>query len=712
MVMQKKRKVPFVEEVQKTECGLCCVCMINRYYKNNITMRELREQLDVGRDGSNFQQLNQLLKKYNFDTKAYNIPADKLYCLDLPAIIFWQNNHFVILEKINSKMFYIVDPAIGRQKMTIEEFSEGYSGYALTMKPNKYFKRIKRKENNWKYFSDCLLKNKLLYMIIISMSIISYLFTIGLPVIIKEIIDNIVSGKNYGKISHLFILMIFFSILYFLITFLKNDYLIKLRAFLDKLLSTKIFKHLLYLPYKFFSVRSSGDIIYTVNSSFRIREIFANNFITGVIDCGAVCIILIYMFSSSFFLGAIASTLFIVNIIVVSLTQSTIIENNRSLITTQSKVQGVQVETVYSILGVKMCAIEDEMLDNWKLKYNNYYNKYCYNEKVNNCILSTISYLQFFSPIIILFASIYLSLKHLISIGQVVAFYSLSTTFFGLSSSVFNMWTGFINSGVLFDRLSDIVGNEVEIDDTNSRKINLLGDIKLDNVSFKYTKNSKYILKDISLSINNGDKVAIVGKSGSGKSTLARLLVGLYAPTEGDIYFDNFNFKDLNKKYIRKQLGIVPQDITLFNKSIFDNIVMNRDNISLEEVQNACKIACIDDEIEDMPMKYYTGISEMGLNLSGGQRQRIALARAIINKPKILLLDEATSSLDNINERKISDEFKKMGTTQIVVAHRLSTIIDADLIIVLDDGKIVEEGTHKQLLERKSYYSRLYSSVL
>lgn len=417
------------------------------------------------------------------------------------------------------------------------------------------------------------------------------------------------------------------------------------------------------------------------------------------------------MLKKAIVIGIIAGILFAINIIVVAITRPVILENSRSLITTQSKVQGVQVETVYSILGVKMCASEDEMLKNWYFKYDKYYNQYCYKERINNYVSSTVSYLQFFSPIIILFVSIYLSANESISIGSIIAIYSLSTTFFGLASSVFDMWTSFINSGALFDRLSDIVANEKEVDSSQSKKIDILGDIKLDNVSFRYTKNSNYILKNISLDILSGSKVDIVGKSGSGKSTLARLLVGLYSPTSGDIYFDDFNFKDLNKKYIRKQLGIVPQDITLFNKSIFDNIVMNRDNISLAEVKEACKIACIDQEIEEMPMGYYTGISEMGLNLSGGQRQRIALARAIINRPKILLLDEATSSLDNINEKKVSDAFKKMGTTQIVIAHRLSTIIDADIIVVLSDGKIVEIGKHKELLENNSHYCELYLSV-
>lgn len=298
------------------------------------------------------------------------------------------------------------------------------------------------------------------------------------------------------------------------------------------------------------------------------------------------------------------------------------------------------------------------------------------------------------------------------TVKRKIAIYSLGNTFFGLSSSVLNLWTSFINSSVIFDRLVDIMKCDEESDEFDASETTLNGDIKLENVGFRYTKDSAQILDSINLTIKSGMKVAIVGKSGSGKSTLAKLLVGLYEPTNGNIYFDNVELKKWKKKVLRQQVGMVPQDITLFNNSIYDNIVMNRNNIGFEHVKKACELAQIRDEIEEMPMQYYTEISELGLNLSGGQRQRIALARAIVGKPKILLLDEATSSLDNINERKVSDEIKKMGATQIIIAHRLSTIMDADLIVVLEDGKIVEQGKHNDLIKNNGQYKELYSALV
>ena len=207
-----------------------------------------------------------------------------------------------------------------------------------------------------------------------------------------------------------------------------------------------------------------------------------------------------------------------------------------------------------------------------------------------------------------------------------------------------------------------------------------------------------------------GQQIAIVGASGSGKSTLSKILLGLYEPSSGNIYYDDINFKNLNKQAIRKQLGVVPQDISLFNKSIYDNIRMNKENVDNKDIKHAAEIAQISSEIEAMPMGYHTLVSDMGLNLSGGQRQRIALARAVLNNPKVIILDEATSSLDSVNEMKVANYFKAIGCTRIIIAHRLSTIINSDMIYVMDKGKIIESGTHKELMILNGADANLYKA--
>lgn len=710
-MLKHERKVPFVLQTQKTECGLACVCMISRYYRNNISMEELRSKLEIGRDGSSFQQLIKVMEEIGLDVKSYHIPFAKANLISTPAILFWKNNHFIVIEKIKKNDILVVDPSIGRYRMTYDEFEEGYTGYLVVPRPGEKFEIHKKKIHSWHYFIPYILKHKLQYLKIILLSFLTYGLTIGMPMIVQYIIDNISYKNRAQNESPIFLMLAVMGVLFFLTSLAKNEGLVKLRAFIDRDLNVGIFSHLLRLPYKFFSVRSSGDIIYSLNSCFNVREVFANQFISSILDCGAAIVIIVYIICISRILGVLAMLLFAINIIVIGFTRPFLLDNARSITSTQSNVQGIQMEAVYAMLGVKMSAIEDEIFSTWNKAYGKYYQKNLANERIKNYIESLTSFLQFISPAILLFVGIYLANRGYISIGAIIAIYSLGNTFFGLSVSVLNMWNSFINSSVIFDRLVDIIRYDEEDENTQGEVKRLNGNIELKNVCFKYTKDSMEILHSINLKINAGMKVAIVGKSGSGKSTLAKLLVGLYEPTEGEVFFDGIALSKWKKKELRKQVGIVPQDITLFNDSIYNNIVMNRENIQLEEVKRVCGIAHISEEIESMPMQYYTEVSELGLNLSGGQRQRIALARAIIGNPKILLLDEATSSLDNVNEKLVSNEIKKMGTTQVIIAHRLSTIIDSDLIVVLDGGKIVEVGKHDELLKKQGVYFDLYANL-
>ena len=273
-------------------------------------------------------------------------------------------------------------------------------------------------------------------------------------------------------------------------------------------------------------------------------------------------------------------------------------------------------------------------------------------------------------------------------------------------NSIFDTIVAFYNSKMFLSRVVEILEEEHEVNGNIRHDLN--GSISLKNVSFSYTKDSKRVLSNINIEIHKGEKIAIVGTSGSGKSTLSKLLIGLFPATTGKIFFDNFEYYSLDKQYLRQQIGIVPQDMTLFNKTIFENIA-GSSSVSQEKMEEVCKLVNIHDDIMEMPMGYNTLVSEMGMNLSGGQRQRIILARALIKKPKIILLDEATSYLDNVNEKEIMQKFKEQNITIVVIAHRLSTIIDSDKIFVMEKGKIIEQGSHQELLQgERGLYRKLY----
>lgn len=704
--MLKRSRVPYVEQVQSTECGLCCVSMLLRFYGSHYKLNELREYFDVGRDGTSFIQLKKLLETLNFDTKALKCKIEFLPNVELPAIILWENNHFVILESISNKKVVIVDPNFGRRSMQISEFESSYSNCILLAHPNENYKKKKMEKSVWYEFFPLIKKNKLSLLKILILSLISYTLYLFQPVFIQIVIDKVTKNKVLPYND-----LILFCIIILLVNFInlcRSKKLTNVRVSMDKDINENLFMHLLKVPYHFFDVRSKGNILFTVNSTSIVRDVFAEKVINCILDIGSVLFIFIYMFYKSKSLAIVAGILFILNIIVIIISKPYLEEYNNYQLIEQSKLQSSQMEAIYSILGIKMTGVENFIFKNWKNKYNRYMDRLFKKENFNSVLNFIFNSIREFSPIFILIFGLFLITIGELTIGEVVAFYALSGSLFSSVNSISANWNSIITASLYTERISEVLSTDVE--KSGNKKIDINGNIELEKISFSYSKTSTKVLKDISLSINAGSCVAIVGTSGSGKSTLAKIIAGLYQPSNGKIYYDGYNLNILDNKYLRKQIGIVPQDITLFNKSIRENIGMSNSNISLEDIKNAAKITNIDEEIERMPMKYETLVSEMGINLSGGQRQRIALAKAIINNPKVILLDEATSSLDMVNESKISQYFNSIGCTRIIIAHRLSTIKDADLIIVLDDGKIVESGTHNDLINKKEKYYELYKT--
>lgn len=708
MNIKTKKKVPYVEQMQQTECGLCCTSMILKYYRSNEPLSELREYLEAGRDGLKISQISGYLKNRGFETHIYEASVTALKRLPMPSIIFWNNEHFVVLESVSNSNFIILDPAFGRRNIPINDFKKEYSNTVLTVTPTESFVPKTKKQNTWKPIVKNLTEKKSLFIKVLILSVVTYLISISIPMMVQYLIDEIALKQNPTQLNK-YTLIVFGIILIFgALTLTRGNTVIKLQVAFDRYLNKSTVQKLLELPYKYFEVRSNGDLLFRLNSLQVIRNIMSEQVLQGLLNIGALVFILIYMSINSIHLTLVALSLFLLTGLFMLYMRPRMMEANQYEIVETTKLQSVQVETIYSILGIKTTGIEKEIYNNWEDKYEKSINKYIYRFKTLNVYSTVISLTQTINPFIILICGIFEYFSGTISIGQVIAFYSLANTFFSAGVILFQTGNNFLLATCYLDRINDITDTESEHNPEYPKELQLSGDIRLDNVSFSYANISEPVIKDLSIHIKKGQKIAIVGSSGSGKSTLSKMLLGLYEPCSGDIYYDDISIKELNKQLIRRQLGVVPQDICLFNKSIYENIKMNKEDVTMEDVKNAANIAQIADEIEAMPMAYHTLVSDMGLNLSGGQRQRIALARAILSNPKIIILDEATSSLDSINERNVSNYFNDIGCTRIVIAHRLSTIIDSDVIYVMDKGQIVESGTHKELMLLNGIYANLY----
>lgn len=708
-MLKIRKKVSYVPQLVQTECGMCCVAMILRYYGNHESLNVLRDFFEVGRDGLSVKTLKDALITYGFESKIFKAPTEALKLLESPSIVFWDDVHYIVLEKIVNDNVYIVDPATGRKKLSLDEFNEKYSGIVLTADVTENFQRRKKEKNVWFNYAYIVLNNKSLLFKILIYSMLAYLFTIGYPLLTQKIIDSTSPLLESASL----ILGIATAILgYFFVMFINGRTQVMLQKNMYSDLSKNVYKHLMNLPYKFFETRSYGDLMFRLESLFMVKSLYGEKLVSFFIDIGAVLIIIGFLFVKStntclLVIGLLVLIAFMLNYI-----NKQILLKNSVEINELSKLQTIRAEMIYSMQNIKSCGIEDDIYKSWSKQFDTTADRTMKRDYSQNnySVIINISRIAF--PVIILFINLFMYKQGELTLGQVMAIYSITNSLFLFSINVFASINNFSLSSQYLERVKDITDQELEQNGNINIDDSFKGEIELKDVSFKYTKHSPTVLKDINININKGDKIAIVGLSGSGKSTLSKLMLGLYTPTEGSLYFDNINIKDINKKTLRSHIGVVPQENSLMNKTIFENITMSRGEFTLAEVKEACKIACIDDEIERMPMKYNTLISDMGMNLSGGQRQRILLARALLNKPSIILLDEATSSLDAINEKKISEYFSNNGCTRIIIAHRLSTIKDSDIIYVLDKGEIVEYGTHDELLLKKGYYYKLYSNQL
>jgi len=714
----KRRRVPVVLQMNAVECGAACLAMILSYYGQKTSVTDCRECFSIGRDGTSAQTIAKAARKFGLKVKAYSINniEDFIY-IQLPAIIHWNFNHFIVVERWSSRKIQVIDPVIGRRNLTIDEFKNSFTGVVLTFKSDAQYEISESSTRPvWRSYIRYLLQIPGLAKIttqILLASLLLQILGLVLPVFTKVVVDQVIPFRITNVIAFMGIGMVILTIARMTTAFLRSLLLIYLQGHLDSYVMVGFLEHLLALPFRFFQERSSGDLLMRLNSNVIIREILTIRTISTVLDGTLILVYLAILFTQNLLFGALVLGVGALQAIILLSMSSRVHSITGENLIAQAASQSYLVEALRGMETLKAAGAEEKTLEHWSNLFFKQLNVSLKQSQLTAVIETAMTALRTFSPLLLLWTGALLVLNNSMSLGMMLALNALAGAVLLPLSSLVSSGQQLQLVGAHLERISDVMESRVEQAVQKSKETHrITGQIELKHIHFKYSPDAPTVLNDVSVSIEPGQKVALVGRSGAGKTTLGLLLLGLYAPDKGTILFDDTPIEDMNYRALRSQFGVVLQTPYLFSGTIRQNITFNTPNISMEKIIEAAKQAVIYDDIMNMPMGFETPIAEGGSMLSGGQRKRIALARALILNPSILLLDEATSDLDEMTERHVIMNLNKLDCTQIVISHRLSAIRDADLILVFDQGRIISRGRHKDLIPSNGTYSRLVSNQL
>jgi ABC-type bacteriocin/lantibiotic exporter with double-glycine peptidase domain len=622
----------------------------------------------------------------------------------------------LIVERWSPHAVVLVDPAVGRRTVTAEEFDRSFTGIVLTMTPGTTFSLARPAAAHIPLLTYLTRYARIapaaLFQILLA-SLLMQLFGLVTPVFTAVIIDRIIPFHLQNALLLVSVGLLIIILSQGLTSLIRGSVLAYLQARIDVEMMMSFCNHLLRLPLRFFQLRSTGDLLSRLSSNIVIRDAVGNQLISTVLDGGFVLVYFIILLLVSPIFAFLALAIGLTQAVLLIFSSRHIKDLSRRELLAVGKAQGYFGEILNGIVSLKAAGAEARAQQTWSNLFFEQMNVSSKRFYIFSLVATATGTLNALAPFILLWVGTMLVLNGTMGVGTMLALNSLAISLLLPVSSLVSTGQTLQVVQTHLERIADVVETSVEQDMSEAKSPpRLRGGIRLDRVSFQYDPNSPAILKDISVNIAPGQKVALVGKSGSGKSTLGKLLLGLYLPTSGEISYDNIPLRQMKYQEVRSQFGVVMQDASILSGSIRQNIAFNDPSMTIERVIKASQLAALHDDVMHMPMEYETFVSEGGHGLSGGQRQRIALARAIATAPSVLLLDEATSSLDVVTEAAVDQNLRRFPCTQILIAHRLSTVRNADLILVLDQGEIVERGSHQELLRQGGFYARLIQSQI
>ncbi len=714
---KKVAKVPFIMQMEALECGAASLAMVLAYYEKWIPLEQVRKDCGVSRDGSNGRNILLAARSYGLEATGYRYEPDYLKEHGtFPCIVHWEFNHFVVVNGFRKKKVSINDPARGTILVPMEEFDEKFTGLCILFSPSEKFVPGGKPKSTLAFAKKRLVGCAAAITFVVVMTIISSLIGVINPVFSRIFMDRLLTGKDPGWHIPFLIVMSAFGFIQILTQLISAIYSKRIEGKMSAHGTTSYMWKVLNLPMDFFSQRFAGDILSRRAGNAGISHSLIYTFAPLVLNAFMMVFYLVVMLKNSVILTIIGISSIVINLLMSRLISKRRVNISRIQSRDSGKLYSCTTAGIEMIETIKSSGAEDGFFQKWAGYQASVNTQKVRFAKLNQYLGSVPGIVSVVTNTAVLAVGVYLVMRGQFTIGSITAFQGFlgafsapATTFISTGQTMQELRTD-------MERIEDVMEYP---DDTNGAARVLTGEVsykklkgsvEMRNVTFGYSQLEEPLIRDFSMKLSPGSRVAFVGESGCGKSTLAKLLSGMYDPWEGEILFDDRPLKEIDRSVFTGSLAVVDQDIILFEDTISENIRMWDDSIKEFEVIAAARDAQIHQDIMARENGYDHRMTEGGNDFSGGQRQRMEIARVLAQDPTIVILDEATSALDARTEADVVDAIKDRGITCIVIAHRLSTIRDCDEIIVMDHGKVVDRGRHEELYAKGGYYRELVQS--
>lgn len=710
-------KVPVVMQMEALECGAASLAMILAYYGKWIPLEQVRLDCGVSRDGSNAKNILRAARSYGLSAKGYRYEPEVLKKEGrFPCIIHWNFNHFVVLNGFRGNKAVLNDPAKGTYTVPMNAFDESFTGICLILEPNENFVPEGKPQSMLAYAKKRLVGAGAAIVFVILTAVITSLLGIITPAFSRIFLDRLLTGENPDWLMPFTLALAGISVVQLVVAWIQAVYSLRINGKLAMVGNTTFMWKVLRMPMEFFSQRMAGDIQSRQSSNAMIAGQLVNTFAPLALNAVMMSFYLIVMLRYSVILTLIGLASVLVNLILSSVISKKRINITRVQMRDAGKLAGTTVAGIEMIETIKASGAENGFFEKWAGYQASVNTNMVRFQRMNQLLGLLPTLVSSLCDTTVLMTGVFLAMKGEFTVGMIMAFQGFLSSFISPATTLISAGQTLQEMRTDMERIEDVMKYPTDVtfensdDSENIEYDKLSGNIEIKNVTFGYSRLAEPLIKNFSMSLKSGSRVAFVGPSGCGKSTVSKLISGLYKPWSGEILFDGKPMSKIDRSVFTGSLAVVDQDIILFEDTIANNIKMWDNSIEDFEMIMAARDAQLHEDIMQREGGYQYKLTEGGKDFSGGQRQRMEIARVLAQDPTIIILDEATSALDAKTEYDVVKSIKDRGITCIVVAHRLSTIRDCDEIIVMDQGNVVERGTHEELMKNGGAYTQLVSN--